>query len=181
MWAGSLCTGGHSSRPAGAADSPGLLANDRALQLPREGVEKRDLISRGWRRVSRISSSGLPLHPEAVPCLRPPRRSQFLLGCRHGASVACRAGGASPLCLRGRPRRRRGNMRAGFERAPAEGGEEEGRKRLPEAAPLPSQPGKTQGTAGQSPGNGATKASGQRGRNHGNPVLSACQEKILNL
>lgn len=70
MWAGSLCTGAHSSRPAGAADSLGLLANDRALQLPREGVEKRDLISRGWREVSQISSSGLPLHPEAVPCLR---------------------------------------------------------------------------------------------------------------
>ena len=73
MWAGSLCAEGcfrDFSRPAGAADSLGLLKNGRALQSPRGGAERkgrRDLILSSWGEVGLISFPGLPLHAELVP------------------------------------------------------------------------------------------------------------------
>lgn len=87
---GRLCAGGclrDFSRPAGAADSLGLLKNVRALQSSREGVKRkgrRDLIS-SWGEVSQIPSSGLPLHLELVPQLHPPWSQSLLY---HAAAEA---------------------------------------------------------------------------------------------
>lgn len=88
----------------------------------------------------------------------------------------------SSLCLQGKLQGRRGKRIWGdMGRHGDTDGEREGRKQLPNVASLPSQLSKAVGTAGQGCRNGATKAKGQGARNHGNSVLSVCQEKILNL
>lgn len=138
----------------------------------KQGEAGGGLISNGWGEVSQISSAGLPLHPELVPHLVPvsalPRRSQAWALCRRG------------FFLQRKPRGRR-EKRSWASKSSGRRWGGRGKAAIPNVASLSSHPGGALGTAGQGPRNGATKVKGRGGRNHGNPALSACQEKTLNV
>lgn len=122
-------------------------------------------LGRAWVNPFSVDGSGW----RTFSCLCPPSALAGCSGAGLGASPSCRS---PSFCPQGKPWGRREKRSQALISYGGRKGERSDSQTQP-----PS--GASKGKAAQRPRNAAAR--GRRGRNHGNPALSACQETLLNL